>query len=125
MPHGTAHSATSSTIPEGAPRRRIRHSVTRQAATIPTTMQSAYARTGTGPTCQTPWLGLGRTASGWCATAFTDAHATPRPYDLGLPGFREDDSCAQHVDQQGKVTAMSHSGNSQHGCASVVAAVIQ
>ena len=64
MPVGTAQTAMSSTAPGATPRWRSRHSVTTQATTMPTMMQSAYARIGTGPSCQTAVLGLGRAASG-------------------------------------------------------------
>jgi ADP-ribose pyrophosphatase YjhB (NUDIX family) len=76
MPNGTAQVTMSSTAQGGAPRWRIRNSVTTEAATMPRTMNMAYARIGTGPRCQTPWVGLG-IAARWVTTAtLTDAHAT-------------------------------------------------
>src|SRR5262245_42282302 len=63
MPNGTAHTAMSSTTHGGAPRRRMRTSVIAQATTMPTRMHSAYPRSGIGPRCQTPWVGLGISAS--------------------------------------------------------------
>src|SRR5690606_35730782 len=65
MPNGTAHTATSSTTHFGAPRWRSRASVIAQAATIPSRMKIAYARSGSGPMFQTAWVGLGIAARGW------------------------------------------------------------
>src|SRR3712207_1154978 len=80
MPNGTAHTETSSTAHGATPRRRSRTSVTRQAATMPATMHSAYARTGRPRTCQTAVLGLGMRAS------VTDAHATAGAPRRNQPG---------------------------------------
>src|SRR5690349_1556137 len=59
MPNGTAHTAMSSEAHGATPRRRSRYSMTRTATTMPATMQSAYARTGSPSTCHTEVVGLG------------------------------------------------------------------
>src|SRR3954469_12033351 len=70
MPNGTAHTAMSSEAQGATPRLRIRCSMIRTAATMPRTMQSAYARMGRPSTCQTDVVGLGMAAT------ITGAHAT-------------------------------------------------
>src|SRR3954471_15340312 len=70
MPNGTAHTATSSDAHGATPRARIRYSMINTAATMPRTMQMAYARTGSPSTCHTDVVGLGMAAK------FTGAHAT-------------------------------------------------
>src|SRR3954449_5525010 len=70
MPNGTAHTAMSSEAQGATPRLRIRCSMIRTAATMPTTMQSAYARMGRPSRCQTDVVGLGMAAT------ITGAHAT-------------------------------------------------
>src|SRR3954449_13620555 len=73
MPNGTAHTAMSSDAHGATPRWRRRYSMMSTAATMPTTMQSAYARTGRPSTCQTDVVGLGMAAT------ITGAHATVAP----------------------------------------------
>ena len=60
MPAGTAYVATSATVPGWPPRATQRRSPMTTAATTPTMIASAYARTGKGPTSHTPVDGLGR-----------------------------------------------------------------
>src|SRR5690606_2959890 len=64
MPNGTAHTAMSNTAHFGAPRARIRASAIAQAITMPRMMNSAYARTGTGPISHAAVVGLGIEARG-------------------------------------------------------------
>src|SRR3954469_21768585 len=59
MPNGTAQTAMSSDAHGATPRRRSRYSMIRTAATMPRTMHSAYARTGSPNTCHTDVVGLG------------------------------------------------------------------
>src|SRR3954454_15276284 len=73
MPNGTAHTATSSEAHGATPRARSRYSMIRQAATMPSTMHSAYARTGRPSRCQTDVVGLGVAAR---FMGVTGAHAT-------------------------------------------------
>ena len=75
MPNGTAQTAISSTIHFGAPRRRSRTSAIAQAATMPSRMNRAYARSGSGPRYQIPWVGLGKAVT---VTA-TTYRLRPRP----------------------------------------------
>ncbi|GGO15711.1 hypothetical protein GCM10011576_27960 [Micromonospora parathelypteridis] len=53
---------------------------------MPAMMQSAYARIGTGPSCQTAVLGLGRAAWGDSEARVTGAHATAAHPHSGTPG---------------------------------------
>ncbi|GAA3760938.1 hypothetical protein GCM10022379_31000 [Micromonospora maritima] len=48
-------------------------------------MQSAYARIGTGPSCQTAVLGLGMAASGVIGARVTGAHGTGADRVCGTP----------------------------------------
>ena len=59
MPNGTAQIAMSMTSPAVPPRATHRFSPIQMAAATPRMMHSAYPRSGTGPTCQTPSDGLG------------------------------------------------------------------
>src|SRR4051812_16813070 len=80
MPNGTAQTAMSRDAHGATPRRRSRYSMISSAATMPSTMQSAYARTGRPRTCHTDVVGLG------IAARFTNAHATAAPGIRGPQG---------------------------------------
>src|SRR5690348_10381662 len=80
MPNGTAQTEMSSDAQGATPRRRSRYSMTSNETTMPSTMHSAYARTGRPSTCHTDVVGLGM------AARFTAAHATAAGASRGPQG---------------------------------------
>ncbi len=79
-PKGTAQIAMSRTASSAPPRADHRFWVHQMATMIPRMMHSAYARIGNGPSCHTPWLGLGRYASViYCSFPWWGARPAPPP----------------------------------------------
>jgi hypothetical protein len=83
-PKGMAQAATSRMTPACPPERRYRRLATTTATMIPAMTHSAYARSGSGPSRQAAWPGLGIDASGIFWSLLASVRRTWSPLSGGL-----------------------------------------